>query len=173
MATSVQHSSAYVGCARQSEHPRRSPIHRFSPTGTSRRRSLHARLPGGGEYGHGIWLVSRALVLGLLEGKTAEPAATSDAHTELLKLLSDSESDWIRVCTLFAVAENGLTEGLELAVQRLQSSNPVIRETALYAVSKLATATKVVQAASGLIEDSHPAVRSLASSLVGSSDDEG
>lgn len=62
---------------------------------------------------------------------------TTPSGDRSIEILIDVPDDWIRVCTLYVIAETGRTD-IAIRVSPLQNdANPVVRETARYCLTKM------------------------------------
>jgi HEAT repeat protein len=102
----------------------------------------------------------------LLEPSHREtPAAEAEAVEELESLLAGGKSEWVLVCALYAAAENGIESCADAVRDLLDHRHGAVRETALYALSKLGSAEQVLEVCRRLSDDPSPAVQKLAAHL--------
>lgn len=105
-------------------------------------------------------------VLGQADLRDADSASGSAAQVE--SLLEDRESEWIVAGALYAAAEMRLGSCGAGARRLLRHSSPVVRETALFALSRLEGRETFLEVCASLAEDPDEAVRKTALSLRGS-----
>jgi len=72
------------------------------------------------------------------------------------------------VCALHAVTELGLQSSTAIVLGHLRSRHPIVRETALSALSVLVPAPTFIERCAGLKDDSHRAVSRAATHLLAS-----
>jgi len=88
------------------------------------------------------------------------------APEQWLKLLLEGRDEWLVVCALFTVTELGLAHVNDAVEGHLRHKNPIVRETALSALSVLVPAPVFVERCAGLAQDGHAAVARAATRLL-------
>jgi ATP/ADP translocase/HEAT repeat protein len=88
------------------------------------------------------------------------------APEQWLKLLLEGKDEWLVVCALFTVTELGLAHVNDAVEGHLRHKNPIVRETALSALSVLVPAQVFLERCAGLAEDGHAAVARAATRLL-------
>jgi HEAT repeat protein len=88
------------------------------------------------------------------------------APEQWLKLLLEGKDEWLVVCSLFTVKELGLAHVDDAVERHLRHRNPVVRETALSALSVLVPAPIFVERCAALAEDGHATVARAAARLL-------
>lgn len=108
----------------------------------------------------------KSLLLEVLErdGRQEKEAGT-DPATVVAALLEDPESEWVVAGALHAAARLSLASCRAGARRSLRHPSPVVRETALFALSRLEDRGGCLEACSSLAEDPDETVRALALQL--------
>jgi HEAT repeat protein len=88
------------------------------------------------------------------------------APEQWLKLLLEGKDEWLVVCALFTVTELGLAHVNDAVEGHLAHKNPIVRETALSALSVLVPAPVFMERCAGLVDDGHAAVARAATRLL-------
>jgi HEAT repeat protein len=107
----------------------------------------------------------RRLLVPLLEKDPQRPAG-ADPMAEVVSILVSPPSDWILSAALFSTALTGRKELAPLVAQKCEHPNPIVRETALFALRDLDDGERLAEAARRLAEDPESVVRTLARSLL-------
>jgi ATP/ADP translocase/HEAT repeat protein len=88
------------------------------------------------------------------------------APDQWLKLLLGGKDEWLVVCALFTVTELGLAHVNDAVEGHLRHKNPIVRETALSALSVLVPAPVFIERCADLARDEHGAVSRAATRLL-------
>lgn len=88
------------------------------------------------------------------------------APEQWLKLLLEGKDEWLVVCALFTVTELGLAHVNDAVEGHLRHKNPIVRETALSALSVLVPTPIFMERCAGLVDDGHAAVARAARRLL-------
>jgi len=109
----------------------------------------------------------RALARVLERGEELYALQRHSPEVWLEQLLAGPDP-WLVVCALHAVTELGLQSATAIVLGHLRSRHPIVRETALSALSVLVPAPTFIERCVGLKDDSHPAVSRAATHLLAS-----
>ena len=105
-------------------------------------------------------------LLGLLEPSgSTHPDTDGKAETQTSSLVAEDATEWMVAGTLYALASNISGGEQAFVCECLLHSNPVVRETALYALEKLGTPQDLENTCTKLAEDPDAKVRRLVRSL--------
>ncbi len=99
-------------------------------------------------------------------GETAFDLQRRPRHQWLEVFLGDDDT-WLRVCALYDIGETGLQEFVPQAQAGLADPDPLVRETAVRALSVLVPPEQLHQHCAGVIEDRDKTVQSYTRSLLG------
>jgi len=103
-------------------------------------------------------------LLGLLE--TIQEVGTAEAlESQLPRLLDATTPEWLAAGAAFLGAESLMRSTLPGVKMLLLHPSPPVRETALYALSRLGAPSDVSEACAGMVDDPDLNVRRLAASL--------
>jgi HEAT repeat protein len=119
----------------------------------------------------------RALVVPLVEARSGaallarlQPAPPRLGEAGRLRALCAGDAPWLtpwaRACALHMAGSRGLTTLVDVVMARLDDPDPAVRETALWALSRLRPGEAAPQAVGRLL-DPAPLVAALARSLLG------
>jgi ATP/ADP translocase/HEAT repeat protein len=102
----------------------------------------------------------------LLEDGAAHYRLERRPPDQWLKQLLSGTDEWLVVCALFTVTELGLVDVHDEVSAHLRHKNPVVRETALSALSVLSPASVFIDRCAALANDRHEAVARAAQRLL-------
>lgn len=89
---------------------------------------------------------------------------------EVFGILSSHPVAWVRACTAYVIGRAGLAEHAGLLRSVRHSGQPMVRQAAIYSISRFASQFEDGSAASaiaqGALDDPHPAVRALAEAVL-------
>jgi hypothetical protein len=102
----------------------------------------------------------------LLEDGAAHYRLERRPPDQWLKQLLSGTDEWLVVCALFTVTELGLVDVHDEVSAHLRHKNPVVRETALSALSVLSPASVFIERCAALANDRHAAVARAAQRLL-------
>jgi ATP/ADP translocase/HEAT repeat protein len=121
------------------------------------KRALLPVLEAGFELAAEHAVARRALDRVLERGDELYPLVRHSPEVWLGQLLEGTDP-WLVVCALHAVTELGLPGATAVVIGHLQSQHPIVRETALLALSVLVPAADFVHHCDAMAQDSHSAV---------------
>lgn len=101
-----------------------------------------------------------------LRGGDEDVQNVEDLNHPVSGLMDPANADWVAAGAAYLSAESRIDSSLERVKTLLTHSTAAVRETALYALSRLAPGTQVQTAARGLVEDPDESVRRLAKSIL-------
>ena len=128
------------------------------------KRALLPVLEAGFELAAEHAVARRALDRVLERGDELYPLVRHPPEVWLGQLLEGTDP-WLVVCALHVVTELGLPDATAVVIGHLQSQHPIVRETALSALSVLVPTPDFVHHCDAMAQDSHSAVSRAATRL--------